>query len=171
MKHQGHSPVLAYLDDFLVVADDKHSCQSTLQALLNLLRYLGFAINYSKLVNPTQRLTFLGIVLDTVKGTLELPIAKLNDLISQLSKLLGKSKCSKRNLQSITGKLAWATQVIYGGRFHLRRLYDRIQQLKAPHHHTRITTDMKRDIQWWVDVSKCFNGLTPMVDTRPSMPV
>ena len=30
---------------------------------------------------------------------------------------------------------------------------------------------MKRDIQWWVDVSKCFNGLTPMVDTRPSTPV
>ena len=105
MKHQGHSPVLALLDDFLVVADDKHSCQSTLQALLNLLRYLGFAINYSKLVNPTQRLTFLGIVLDTIKGTLELPTAKLNDLISQLSKLLGKSQCTKRNLRA--QRISW----------------------------------------------------------------
>lgn len=171
MKSQGFSPVLAYLDDFLIIADDKKSCQETLQGLLQLLRHLGFAINYNKLVQPSQRLTFLGIVLDTVNGTLELPSQKINELWTMLSKLYAKKKCTKRYLQSVTGKLSWATQVIYGGRFHLRRLYDQIQRLHAPHHHTRVTAEMKLDVEWWLKFMKFFNGLTPMVDCRPSTPV
>ena len=171
MHANGHCPVLAYLDDFLIVGDDEASCNNTLTALLHLLLLLGFAINYNNATHPSTRLTFLGIVFDTDALTLELPAGKLAELNTALSTLLTTKKCTKRKLQSIAGKLSWATQVIYGGRFHLRRLWDKIQELQLPHHRTRVTSDLKADINWWLQFMGVFNGLTPMVDTRPQTPL
>ena len=65
MKRRGFT-VLAYLDDFLIIADTKVECQQAYEELIKLLGELGFQINWDKAVGPCQRLTFLGIEIDTV---------------------------------------------------------------------------------------------------------
>ena len=129
MKNKGIPGLVAYLDDFLIVTPSFDQTRDALLVLVKLLRKLGFWINYNKIEGPSQRLTFLGIILDTNTMKLELPYSKLKDLYHELTTLLQKSKVSKRTLQRIAGKLNWATQCVYGGRFYLRRIFDMIVSL------------------------------------------
>ena len=63
-------PCTAYLDDFFLCGPDFYSCQTALNMLVHTLRQLGFRINWNKVVDPTQRLVFLVIQLDTVSNTM-----------------------------------------------------------------------------------------------------
>ena len=78
-------------------------------------------------------------------------------------------KVTKRGLQSIIGKLNFACSVIYGGRFHLRRLLDRVKGLRYPAHRTRVTQEMRLDIAWWLAFLR-LDGITSisMVNDRPA---
>ena len=171
MSNRGFDNIIAYLDDFLLVATSYDQCLAAQNTLLSLLRSLGFWINYKKVEGPVHKLTFLGIVLDTKAMTMELPSSKIQDLRQTLTRLHESTKTSKRALQSLAGKLNWATQCIYGGRFHLRRILDGIKKLDKPWHRTRVTCDMKADIHWWQSFLSSFNGKMDMVDPRPLSPV
>lgn len=170
MRRRGYH-VVCYLDDMLVVGPSYASTLTGLNSLLALLRHLGFQINYSKVEGPVQRLVFLGIVLDSLRMTLELPQGKMLEMHKELDSVYHRKKVSKLELQQLAGRLNWATQCVYGGRFHLRRIIDAICGLRCPWHRTRLTRAMKADIEWWLCFLPTFNGCTPMVENRPSAPV
>lgn len=167
----GMCKIVAYIDDFLIVCQSRDQALETLNTLIALLRKLGFWINYNKVVGPATRLTFLGVILDSVQMTMELPQDKVHDLKTALISSLNKPKWSKQYIQHITGKLSWATQCIYGGRFFLRRLLDSMLPLKKPWHRTRLTAAMKADIAWWLEYIDTFNGTVRLVDNRPTTPM
>lgn len=171
LSRQNINNVIVYLDDFLIIGETKEQCNQNLLSTIRLLRYLGFAINYNKVIGPSQNLTFLGIVLDSVSMSLSLPENKLDELLQCLHETLTKKKASKKSLQSLAGKLNWASQVIYGGRFHMRRIFDAVIPLKSPWHRTRVTMDIRRDINWWIQFLGVFNGTAEMLDSRPVTPV
>lgn len=171
MYSRGVHSLVYYLDDWLIIADSKEKCRMFMLDLIYVLRKLGFHINYNKVEGPTQTLTFLGIHMDSVAMTLALPEKKLCDLKETLITVAKYSKITKRRLQSLIGKLNWATQVIYGGRFYLRRLLDKVSLLKKPFHRTRITRDMQADIQWWLQYLDIFNNSMPMVESRPCLSI
>ena len=162
--------IVTYLDDFLVVGDAYDECLSNMNELMLVLRALGFRINYSKVEGSKQKLTFLGLELNCISRTISLPSDKVRELFDHLKHFMRKPKVTKKELQSLAGKLNRATQCVYGGRFHLRIL-DRISKLNRPWHRTRVTCDMKADIQWWLQFMNQFNGHTSMVDNRPAAPV
>lgn len=172
MAHNyGYNNVVCYLDDFFVTSPTKEHCIETLNVLLRLLRRLGFWINYNKIDGPSTRLKFLGIILDSVNMSLTLPKDKVQDLKHTLRSANKKSKLTKRHLQQIAGKLNWACQCVYGGRFFLRRIIDSISTLRKPWHRTRVTEAMKADMCWWLQFIDQFNGQVAMVDCRPTTPV
>lgn len=168
---EGWDPITVFLDDFLITSPTFSSCLKTMNNLMSLLRKLGFAINYNKVIGPKQKLTFLGIIIDTCNMTMELPPDKIEDLKTILFNIRTAHKANKKKLQSLAGKLNWASQCIYGGRFHLRRILDVITHLKAPTHRVRITRAMKADIDWWLNFMQLFNGSTPIVDSNPAISI
>ena len=99
--------VLAYLHVFLVIEPSQQQCQIAVDRLISLLQSLGFTINWSKVVQPSQSLWFLGVEMDTVNRVLQLPRDRVSELLkgpsqpppfSMPSKLLivhgeVKSKC------------------------------------------------------------------------------
>ena len=103
--------------------------------------------------------------------TLALPQDKLVDLRNTIDKFWAKSRVTKRELQSLVGKLNWASVVIPWGRSFSRRLIDRILQLRAPAHRTRVTKDMRLDLNWWANALRCCNGHREMIDSRPALPL
>jgi len=115
MARRGHSSLVVYLDDFLVVGESGEACRATYDELCSLLQKLGFQLSLSKLVPPTQKLVFLGIEFDTVTMSLALPSDKLTDLQHVIHSFCSRTQATKRQLQQLAGKLNWACKVVYGG--------------------------------------------------------
>ena len=86
-------------------------------------------------------------------------------IFQEVSAVLRARSASKSQLQSLLGKLVWTCQAVHGGCPHIRRLMDRVNTLQGPHHRTRITTEMKRNLAWWITVSHTFKGAVPMLDS------
>ena len=167
MGRRGFDLLIVYLDDFLIIAKSKEECAAALKCLIQLLRKLGFAIHWGKVVDPTTRITFLGIELDSLGMSVRLPGEKLDSLRFELDGFLHRRRASKRQLQSIAGKLSWAAGVVKGGRVFLRRIFDQISFLKRASHKTLISPEMRKDFLWWSNFLQTFNGKSTVLDKQP----
>ena len=167
MARRGYSCLVAYLDSFLILAPTRAACQEAQTTLIHLLRKLGFQISWNKLIDPTQCLTFLGVELDTVSMCLRLSRDKLAHLHQELLEFAKRQRATKRQLQSLTGKLNWAAAVIYGGRVFLRRIIDLSNSLKCKTDRVRLSHAMRRDLQWWLQFMAVFNGKSAVLDRQP----
>lgn len=150
--------LVVYLDDFLVVAPNYDTCLKGQHVLIALLRDLGFAISWPKVVGPTQKLVFLGIEINTNEMTVALPSQKVNALQELLFGFRTKKRASCKQLQSLAGKLNWACQVIKCGRSYVRSIFDAIKPLCMPYHKARLSDTLKEDIQWWIMALKTSPG-------------
>jgi len=128
----GFTSIVVYLDDFCIVEKSKERCKQALNCLLWLLRKLGFAIAWEKVECPSHTLTFLGIEIDTIRDLFLLPEVKLNEFRSLIDSILASSRISLKKLQSLAGKLNWASSVVRGGRIYLRRILDMTKRVEAP---------------------------------------
>lgn len=167
MDRRGFNTVLAYLDDFLVIGDTEQECKQAYHELIKLLGELGFTINWDKVVGPCQRLIFLGIEIDTVRRQLTLPDRKLCELRLLLNETMAKRSITKRDLQSLVGKLNFAARVVFGGRTFLRRIIDNVNHMQRPHHHVRLNAQLRADLAWWTEFLGVFNGKTFFVESEP----
>lgn len=158
MHRRGFKNVYVYLDDFVLCEDTKELCLKAYNCLLDLLRHLGFTINWKKVVEPTQKLVFLGIEIDSVNMTLSMPQDKLCDLRNELSVFQLRKKASKRQLQQLVGKLNWASKMLRTSRPFIRRLIDLSCVPKRPSHLVRLSTGTREDLRWLLAICDRFNG-------------
>ena len=147
LRQAGHH-VVVYLDDFFVCGPDFVSCKATYDALILKLSNLGFQISWNKVVDPCQQLVFLGIQVDTMTGHLSLKPEKLSELCCLIHTLRQRKRASRSQLESLAGKLCWASHVVPWGRTHLRSIYVLISSLKSPTHKCRLG-DLQADLTWW----------------------
>ncbi|XP_077790847.1 uncharacterized protein LOC144328967 [Podarcis muralis] len=162
----GLSGVTHYLDDFLVAsASDTGDCSVLLQAFADLTQELGVPLAADKTEGPSTRLTYLGILLDTVAQTSSLPSDKLANLRRVIEELLPLRKVSLRQLQSLLGHLNFACRVVAPGRPFCSRLARLTSGLKAPHHRVRLSSQVKVDLSIWLEFLEEFNGVSLWQDT------
>jgi len=167
MKNRYGFTVLAYLDDFLVIEENFNRCLQGMNTLLIVLRELGFYINWNKVEGPSQSLIYLGIIINTCNLTLSLPNAKMTDFMAVVNSFATKTRASKRELDSLIGKLNWACRVVKGGRTFLRRMIDCHNQLRKSSHKLKLSADFFKDIAWWQSFMCVFNGTVSFMDNRP----
>ena len=167
MARKGYDLLIVYLDDFLLISNSKEACAEALSVLISLLRKLGFSIHRGKVVDPTQKITFLGVELDSVQMSMRLPHDKLCILRQELQGFLGRKRATKRQLQSLAGRLSWAAAVVKGGRVFLRRIFNKISMLRHSCHRTLVTVDVRQDIVWWFQFIQSFNGKSLLLDKTP----
>ena len=109
----GRQLVIIYLDDILLMGESKEQAQERVAALIYLLQCLGFVINTEKTItDPTQKLEFLGFMVNTMTMELSLPSEKLKKIRAESRKLLGAGQVSARALSRLIGKMSAANQVI-----------------------------------------------------------
>ncbi len=108
--------IVAYLDDFCIIASNQPECQAGLNCFIELLSDLCLYVAWQKLEGPSTRITFLGVVIDSRIMRLELPVVKVQQLQQMLSAAVKRKGLPKQELQSILGKLSWAACVVRGGR-------------------------------------------------------
>ena len=169
IEQEGVCPIMHYLDDFLLVGTpDGQDCSRSLDTFLTMCDCLGVPIAWDKLVGPTTVLTFLGIEIDTHSMQLRLPEAKLNELRQLTTVWKGKQSCRRKELESLIGKLQFASTVVKPGRTFLRRLFELLSATRKDHHHIALRGTAKSDIIWWNTFLELWNGvsLIPAVATR-----
>lgn len=167
LKRHGLTAVVVYLDDFFIKADTFRDCMEALNLTISLLRKLGFSINWKKVVDPSTTITFLGIEIDSVNMCLRLPEDKLVQVREELARFQGRKRASKKQLQSLAGKLNFCASVVYGGRVFSRRIIDTINRLKADDHKIRLSGSIRADISWWQSFIASFNGRSMLLDHQP----
>ena len=147
------------MDDFILVTRNLQLALRQKEALLAVFRNLDIPIEVSKLEGPSTCLTFLGIEVDTVSFQLRLPKDKLASLKDSLSGMVERRTITKKDLQSLTGLLQFATRVVRPGRPFLRRLYAMQDIDSHPNHFIKLNLPARADIMWWHIFMEEWNGL------------
>ena len=157
-----------YLDDILVIGSSQEECQKHLDFVLRLLQNLGFIINWKKsTLIPSQHFRFLGLLWNTVTGTIGLPEEKRLSLIHLASKaLLSTPSC--HDLQVLLGHLTSSIPAVPLIRLHSRRLQrdlHGVYQTEADGHlPVRLSEESTRDLSWIasLDPLQCVAPMWPL---------
>ena len=83
-----------YLDDFLKVATTRMDCEKMLTTFHELCGRLGIPLALEKVIWPTTRVVFLGILLDRMLYLLALPAEKIDRAVYLLKLFLSKKKAT-----------------------------------------------------------------------------
>lgn len=160
-EQSGSSNVIHYLDDFsLAGRPGTLNCTTLTSGFISICADLGVPLAQEKTIVPTTVLTFLGLEINTNNMTVQIPHDKLCQLKAELVSMLNKNKVTLKQLQKLTGLLNFCIRAIPSGRAFVRRLYDATHGLTKPHHHRRVTVEMKKDIHTWLLFLDFFNGVT-----------
>lgn len=152
-----------YLDDFIFGwPDETNDCGILLKTFHTICNGIGVPINEEKSVGPTTVLIFLGLEIDSCKVIIRIPLVKIEELKSLLSRYVNKKKITLGDLQSLVGKLCFFGQAIRSSRAFLRRFYDSMSGLEIKFYKLRITQGMREDFLMWLSFLSEFNGLCPI---------
>ena len=94
----------------------------------------------------------LGILVDTAASTLEVPTTRLDDLLAELTTWPAATFFTRKQLQSLLGKLSFVTACVKPGRIFMARLLNSVRECKRPGSHCYpISAAMLSDIEGWLD--------------------
>lgn len=163
----GLNNIIHYLDDFfLATVPNKDLCSHRMNLIKQVFNSLGVPLAEDKTVGPATTLTYLGIELDSVSMELRLPAEKHKNLLRELQAWEECKKCTKRQLLSLIGQLAFAAKVIPSGRTFLRRLIDLSCTVKKLSYHITLNKEARLDIKWWLDYLPTWNGSHKIIDPQ-----
>ena len=150
--------MLHVLDDFCFLSVDEKTCYEDLRKFIELCDDIGVPLAPDKTVWPAMIMTFLGILLNTIRMEASLPEEKIVKCKKEIKSLLNAQvkKVQLRKLQSVIGLLNFCCKVVQPGRAFLRRLIDRTCNVQSKFHRVRVTNDMKLDLKMWLNfISEC----------------
>lgn len=161
----------SYLDDLIGVAPAEIGSEAY-ESLGDLLKQLGLVENFAKACPPSTVQLVLGVLVDTVNGTLLVPDDKMKEINSLLLTWKRKRKSNKVDLQSLIGKLQFVSKCVRQSRIFLNRLLDTLRSFKADSSKISLSQSFKKDVQWWVLFMETYNGVSyipPLVWDEPDV--
>ena len=102
---------------------------------------------------------------------MSVPPDKLTEVKADISRWVRKTTISKRELQSLLGKLFWVARVVKYARAFMGRLLEQLRSLSKVHDGKKVTfsDESKKDVRWWAEYLEHFNGVTMIVNEDPIM--
>ena len=105
-----------YSDDILIFGRTKTDCLQKANKVMTVLQELGFTINIKKsILEPTQQIEFLGLILDSIQMKVFLPEPKVLDLIESCQAILSVTSLTARSLASLQGKMSSCLHAVLPG--------------------------------------------------------
>ncbi len=115
--------ILNYLDDWLILAQSREQLGDHRDLVLRHLSQLGLRVNWEKSkLSPVQRISFLGVELDSVSMTARLTEERAQAVLNCLSSFRGRNVVPLKQFQRLLGHMASAAAVTLLGLLHMRPL-------------------------------------------------
>ncbi|XP_035665155.1 uncharacterized protein LOC118408444 isoform X2 [Branchiostoma floridae] len=167
-REKGYS-VTNYIDDFggAEIAPLAPAAFASLQRTINVL---GLEEAPEKAIPPSTCMTWLGIEFDTVEMVRRVPSFRLEEISDLVAQWLLKRKATKRELQSLVGKLVFVSACVPPGRLFVSRMLESLRKLRCNHHRCRLSRDFRRDLEWWRRFLHEFNGVSLIASTVYTAP-
>ena len=148
--------LVIYLDDLLIMAPSIEKLKMARDTTMYLFHHLGLTINLKKSVlEPTQSVEFLGIIVDSKALSFLLPEKKIQKLISKCQEAFDLSEMTLRSLCSLTGKLRATAPAVSPAPLQIRFLQQLCIQAQAQcmHYETLIplSPEGKLELKWWLE--------------------
>ena len=165
--------LVIYIDDIILLADDPQTLVTYIHKATTLLKSLGFTIHEGKsLFAPSQRVAFLGFVLDSITMTVSMKSDKAEKVKTAIGQLLRKERPQIRKVASVVGLMVSCFPgVKYAPLFYRALENDKTDVLKQTgwnhDEHTQISYLAKKDLSWWVE--NVGHDPCPIMPTEPSV--
>ena len=155
--------LLIYLDDLLILNQNKVQLAKDAHSLIFLLQNLGLVINWGKSVlEPTQELEYLGMLINSNTMELSLPQTKLHDIQSRCKQMLAQDTTTVHKLAQLIGTLTATMQAIHPGPLYYRemQMLKTKQLLHSQTYSAKITLTPKcrEELRWWLLHMETWNG-------------
>ena len=122
LRQQGYMSVI-FLDDSYLQGDTKQACLQNIQATVPLLESLSFAIHEGKsILNPTQKIEFLGVVFNSVKMAISITKGKTEAIVLKTRRFLENISPTITELVPVIGSVISLFPAIPFGKLHYRAL-------------------------------------------------
>ncbi len=115
--------ILNYLDDWLILAQSQDQLCEHRDMVLSHLSQLGLQVNWEKSkFSPVQRISFLGMELDSVSQTARLTQERAQSVLNCLNTFKNRTAAPLKQFQRLLGHMAAAAAVTPLGLLHMRPL-------------------------------------------------
>lgn len=88
---------------------------------------------------------------------IRIPEAKVDILRNLIKSFLGREKVRLQEMQSSVRMLNFSSKAIRSSRAFIRRMYDAFSGGFKPHHHIRLSVEIKSDLKMWLVFLNYFN--------------
>jgi len=172
--------LIIYLDDLLIVHQDKVQLQQIIPLICQLFGCLGLMVNHKKSVLvPTQKLEFLGFQVHSQSMTLTIPQEKMRKIQQDVRRLVAKTSVSVREVAQFVGKAVATMRALPTAPLHYRALQflmnsvhpeAQVQEGATSKFNTVVQLDLmsKADLSWWISIDRTSLS-TPVALPAPSV--
>ena len=157
VKAKTRKDLVNYLDNFLFVALIAIACNRQLETFLQVCSEINFPVSDEKTFWAATSMIFLGLLINTVTRTVSILVEKILKAKQLIETMLSKAskKITVNQLQKLCGFLNFLCRSVLPGRAFTQRLYANLggintKTILKPHHHLRITAEMRADLQTWL---------------------
>ena len=148
--------LLNYVDDF-VGAEYESIVNHTHSTLVRLLSDIGLQRSSKKSVPPTQKIEFIGNLVDANELTISVTPDRCRELMMILEKWRYRKVCSRTQLESLIGKLQFVSNCVKAGRLFVSRLLNTLRGMNRNQWYV-LCDEMRKDIRWWYLFLPKFSG-------------
>ena len=161
--------VVNYSDDLGGCETEKARATESFAQLKWLLEDLGLEESTKKAESPSKQMTYLGVMFDSSKMEMRVPPDKLAEIKAEIGQWARKSTITKKNLQSLLGKLFWVSRVVRFARVFMGRLLQQLRTMAGLGDNVKVklTDESRKDLRWWNRYLDHFNGVQLIVDEDP----
>lgn len=121
MKKKGHR-ILVYVDDFAGIHSEHAGAVKAFEDFNLLCAEIGLQLAEEKSARPAKRMEWLGFEFDTDHLTVKIPEKKLAEVIEETQKWEGKIYATRREIQSLVGRLAHISTCVAHARKYMTRI-------------------------------------------------
>ena len=154
--------ILNYLDD-LAGAESKENAVFAFNCLGAILQKCGFEESKEKATPPSEIMSFLGVLFNTVTMTMEITPERLEEIRKLTQSWLEKDSASLKQIQPLLGKLNFVAACVKPSRIFISRLLNWLRSIYDSPEHSHIIPDyVRKDLLWWNRFLPIYNGVSMM---------